>query len=306
MTPGRQRLSQRRKAAGLTQGSLAHGLGVERCTAARWEAADTAADTWEAADTQPLPSIRLDVAVSRSSRLPVVAQPVSAEFDHLVVVDAGPEAAIALPPAPPALVADIDHPADINIADADMRSYRPAPIVVGVGGSCIPLPAQADVSDLSFVTTVPLNLPLTDVQRRPDRSQRFKRFAAAGVLALVGSAASVSLLTSNNGPTPAATVGNPVPAAPVAAIPAPDPGSSNELAGAPALNKPADAPAASVSARHTARSASRSKSAVSTMTSPRPRTPAMPAEAYAWSQMAELSGMDQSRAHLRSELPPAP
>lgn len=288
MAARRQRLSQRHKAAGLAQGSLAHGLRVERSTAARWETADT----------QPLPSIRLGVAVGRSSRVPVVAQPVSAEFDHPVVVDADPEAAIALPPGPPELLAD-DHPADINIADAAMRPCEPTPILVGGGfaGFRVPLSVQTDVSDLSSVTTMPLNLRLTDVQRRPDRSQPFKRFAAAGLLALVGSAASMSLLTSNNGPIPPATVGNPAPAAPVAAIPAPDPGSSNEFAGAPAAapNKPADASAASVSTPHAARSTNRSKPAASKMTSPRPHTPAIPAEAYAWSQMAELSGSDQSR-----------
>jgi transcriptional regulator with XRE-family HTH domain len=299
MAPGRQRLSQRRKAARLAQESLAPGLGGECSTAARWEAADT----------QPLPSIRLDVAVSRSLRVPVVAQPVSAESDHSVVADAGPEDAVALGPAAPALLADIDHPADINIADADMRPCKPAPVLVGVGGfagSCVPLPAQTDVSDLSSVATMPLKLPLTDVQRRPYRSQRFTRFAVAGVLALVWSAASVSLLTSNNGPILPGAVENPARAAPVAAIPAPDPRNSNEFSAAPARSKSTDASAASVSTPHTARSANRSKPATSKMASPRPRTPAIPAEAYAWAQMAELSGSDQSRSRLRSELPPGP
>ena len=48
----RQRLSQRRKAVGLTQESLAQRLGVERSTVTRWEAGDT----------EPLPSIRPHVA----------------------------------------------------------------------------------------------------------------------------------------------------------------------------------------------------------------------------------------------------
>jgi hypothetical protein len=223
-----------------------------------------------------------------------------AKTSRPVVVDADPEAAIAPSLILPGRLADIDHPADINIADADKRLCKPTPILVGVGGFAgfrVPLPVQSDVSDLSSVTTMPLNLRLTDVQRRPDRSQPFKRFAAAGLLALVGSAASMSLLTANNGPIPPATVGNAAPAAPVAAIPAPDPSSSNEFAGAPAAapNKAADASAASVPTPHPARSTNRSKPAASKMTSPRPRTPAIPAEAYAWSQMAELSRSDQSR-----------
>jgi hypothetical protein len=117
----------------------------------------------------------------------------------------------------------------------------------------------------------------------------------------------VSFLTPDNNLIPPATAVNPAPAAPVAAIPAPDP-ASNEFTGAPpaARNKPANAPAASVSTPHTTRSTNRSKPAASKITSPRPRTPAIPAEAYAWSQMAELSGSDQSRSRLRSELPPGP
>ena len=290
MAPTRQRLSQRRKAAGLAQGSLAQGMRVERSTVARWEAGDT----------QPLPSIRPHV--SRSSRVPVVAQPVSAEFGRSVAVDANPEAAIALPPARPGRLADIDHPANINIADVNMRPFEPAPVTVGIGefaGFCITQPAHTDVSDLSSVTTIPLNLPLAGIQRRPDRSWRFKRFAAAGVLALVGSTASVSFLTSHNEPIRPATVGNPAPAAPMVVIPAP---SSNEVTGASAQNKPADAPAASgaatVSTPQTTRSSSRSKPPAAKVTPPRPRTPAA-AEAYARAQMAKLSGSDQSRTRLR-------
>lgn len=146
--------------------------------------------------------------------------------------------------------------------------------------------------------TIPLNIPLANVQRRPDSSRRFKRFAAAGVLALVGGTASVSFLTSHNGSIPPATVGNP---APITAVPAPN---SNEFTGAPAAapNQPADAPAAVSTPTQT----SRSKSPAAKIPPPRPRTPVIPAEAYTWSRMAELSGSDQSRARLRSEFPSQP
>jgi hypothetical protein len=302
MAPRRQRLSQRRKVAEMAKGSLAEGLGVRRSTVARWEAADT----------QPLPSIQPDVAVSRSLRVTPVAQPVSAKSSRPVVVDADPEAAIAPSPILPGRLADIDHPANINIVGADMRPFEPAPITVEVGGyvgSCVPEPGQADLADFSSAATVPLNIPLPDVQRRPAKPRRFTRFAAAGVLALIGSAASVSFLTPDNGLIPPATAGIPVPAAPVAAIPAPDPASSNEVTGAPpaARNKPADAPAALVSTpAQTARSTSRSRLPAPTMTAHRPRTRPIPAEAYGWSHMAELSKSDHSRARVRRGLPSPP
>jgi hypothetical protein len=38
---------------------------------------------------------------------------------------------------------------------------RPRTVKVGgFAGSCLPAPTQADVQDLSFVTTIPLNIPL--------------------------------------------------------------------------------------------------------------------------------------------------
>ncbi|MGH4011230.1 MAG: helix-turn-helix domain-containing protein [Pseudonocardiaceae bacterium] len=341
MAPRRQRLSQRRKAVGLTQESLAQRLGVERSTVVRWEAgtteplpsirpkvahalrvstdqlaellsesekADTtralsanaemtipmvlpkvqsevwldraefedlirpqAAETVEASRSADAGTEDLDAKppASRSPRVPFVAQPVSAELSRPVAID--PETTItprvSVPPA------DIALPADINI---------------GVDRLDTPVP------DLSSVTTIPLNLPLAAVQRRRAGSRRFKRFAAAGVLALVGTAASVLFMSSNNGP---------VPPPPVAAIPAPDPASNNTVpsqdpTGAPAaLDKPADAlappaPAAGPTPKTTRsdRTASRSKPRTPMKAPPPPRTPAIPTEAEMWSRIAELSG----------------
>ena len=64
----RQGLSQRRRAVGLTQESLAEQLGVERSTIVRWEAGDT----------EPLPSIR-----------PSLARALDVSMDHLAALLAG-------------------------------------------------------------------------------------------------------------------------------------------------------------------------------------------------------------------------
>ena len=61
----RQGLSQRRRAVGLTQESLAEQLGVERSTIVRWEAGDT----------EPLPSIR-----------PGLARALDVSMDHLAAL----------------------------------------------------------------------------------------------------------------------------------------------------------------------------------------------------------------------------
>ncbi len=371
----RQRLSQRRKAVGLTQESLAQRLGVERSTVARWEAGDTEplpsirpgvaralqvsidelaelltasdnASTTRAlsADTEVTVSVPLskfqsevwldraefeglirpqatetvealrsdgasteDLEVGRSSRVPLVAEPDPAEHGHPVAVDADPEVATALDPALAGLPADPDHTADIDTVGADIEPYKPAGITVRARGF-----AASDVPDLSSVTTIPLNLSPADVQWRRARSQQPKRFAAAGILALVGWAASVPFLTSDNGPIPPAA-GNPVPAVPVAAIPAPNPGSSNESTRAPAAapNKPADDPApsgpAAGPASQATRSDSRSKPPASMRTPPPPRTPETAAEAYVWSRIAErLSESDQNRTRHPSEFSPHP
>ncbi|MGH3962986.1 MAG: helix-turn-helix domain-containing protein [Pseudonocardiaceae bacterium] len=323
MAPRRQRLSQRRKTVGLTQESLAQRLGVERSTVVRWEAGDT----------EPLPSIRPKVAralrvstdqlaellseyenadtpralpanaeVTAPMLLPKVQSEVwldRAEFEGLVrpqVAETGEASRSA--DAGSGFPADIALPANVNTADADIRLDTPFG-AGGFAGPGVPEPTRTDVPDLSSVTTIPLNLPLADIQWRRAGSRRFKRFAAAGVLALVGAAASASFMTSGNGPIPAA------PETPMAAIPAPDPGSDNtfpsqDSTGAPAAaqDTPADGlgpsgPAAVPTPQTTRsgdRTPSRSKPPAATKTPPPPPTPAIPAEADVWSRIAELSG----------------
>jgi hypothetical protein len=153
----------------------------------------------------------------------------------------------------------------------------------------------------------------TDVQERRRAPRRFTRLAAAGILALLGGAASVPLITPHSGSIATTAVGNPAPVAPVAAIPAPDLGNSppsEDLSAAPlaAPNTPAEgtAPSAAAAMRtpHTVRSTSRS-GPTSMTTSPAPRTHEIPAEAYAaWSRMAELSGNDQARARFHRDVAP--
>ncbi|HKR48950.1 MAG TPA: helix-turn-helix transcriptional regulator, partial [Pseudonocardiaceae bacterium] len=121
----RQGLSQRRRAVGLTQESLAQLLGVERSTVVRWEAGDT----------EPLPSIRPSLAralnmsidhlaellaesknigtartpsVSPEVTIPAARPPVAAELDHPIAAD--PPATIAFNATPATLPNDIAHP----------------------------------------------------------------------------------------------------------------------------------------------------------------------------------------------------
>ncbi|MGH3973324.1 MAG: helix-turn-helix domain-containing protein [Pseudonocardiaceae bacterium] len=401
----RQRLSQRRKAVGLTQESLAQRLGVERSTVARWEAGDTeplpsirpdvaqalqvsidelaelltesdhastttasttralSANTTEVTIPVPLSKIQSEVwlgraefedlirpqvaetvetlrsdgvhsddvstenlAVGRSSEVPLVAQPISAEPGRPVAVDADAEVAIAISPASSGLPADPDHTAAVSTVGADIEPYKPATITVRARGC-----PESDVPDLSSVTTIPLNLPRTDVQWHRARSQRFKRFAAAGILVVIfaGGAASVPFTAPRSAPIPPAGAGNPLSPAPEAAIPAPSAGSGHGDSPHPegsteAIHSaPADAPgtpagdpappaAAAVPAPHTIRAsnpkrpASRPKPPGSAATPPAPRTPAIPAEAYAWSEMAAATAGDHRRARVRPEAPPHP
>lgn len=182
----------------------------------------------------------------------------------------------------------------------------------GLAGSDVRAPAQSQVPQRTVLTRIPPRS--ADLPRRQGRSRRFTRFAAAGALALVGGAASVPLITSHNGSITATAVGNPAPAAPVVAIPAPDPntpfGGDPNAAPIAAPSKPADGPtppAAAVHAPQTVRSTIRSRPPATMMAPPARRAPAIPPEAYAaWSRLAALSARDQDRTHFRSEAPPHP
>ncbi|MGH3936301.1 MAG: helix-turn-helix domain-containing protein [Pseudonocardiaceae bacterium] len=316
MAPRRQRLSQRRKAVGLTQESLAHRLGVERSTVARWEAGYT----------EPLPSIRpnvaraLQVSVDELAELLTEASnaattPVSAdaevttpgpqpafqsevwldrtEFEDLIrprlAETVEPETVETSPPIAPPVSAELDHPMPVDVVP-------PADINIATTGMGI---SKSGVPDLSSVTTIPLNIPLADIQRRQARSRPFKRFAAAGVLILAAVAASVSFITSNNGPITPATARNPAPVAPVAPIP----DSMNESTAAPAApTPPVSDPPQPAQATVPTQNTTRSTPPAARKTPPAARKPAnSAAEDYVWSQVAERLQERDQRARLRPD-----
>lgn len=199
---------------------------------------------------------------------------------------------------------------------------------VDLKATVTPVPTTVEASELSGAdvhasvqSPVPRRLSMAtippgsaDVRERRHAPRRFTRFAAAGILALVGGAVSVPLITSHSGSIATTAVRNPAPVAPVAAIPAPDPGDSppsENLSAEPAAapNTPAEgtAPSAVTPVRtpQTVRSTSRSRPPTTMMTSPAPRTTEIPPEAYAvWSRMAELSANDQARTRLHRDVAP--
>ncbi len=314
----RQGLSQRRKAVGLTQESLAERLGVERSTVVRWEAGDT----------EPLPSIRPDLArvlqVSIDQLAELLAESENAEATRALSADAEVTIPMLLPEVRSKVQSGRVELEDLipqvaGTVEALRRSLRSAGVVPE---SDVPEPAEPEVPHRQSLAAIPRDVEPADVQGRRARSRRFKRSAAASILAFVaGVAVAVSFVNTHSGPNPPAAAGT---SAPVAAIPAPGPGSNSprsedstgaaHMAPGAAPSKPADGPAtpgaAAVPAPQTIRSdnrtTSRSKPRSATTTPSAPRHPAIPAEAYAWSQMAGLSASDQRRTGLRPAAPPRP
>lgn len=148
----------------------------------------------------------------------------------------------------------------------------------------------------------------TGSRGRLGTQRRFTRFAAAGLLALIGGAASVPLITRHSDSIAGVVVENPGPPAPMAANPAPDLGSTqgegSTGATVAAPEKPAGttAPSAAVRTPHPIRTVSRARPPAIRTSPPAPRAPAIPAQAYAaWSRMAELSAGHQDRERLRYE-----
>jgi molecular chaperone DnaK len=253
--------------------------------------------------------------VGGSSRIPLVAQLLSAELGRPVAVDPSPQAAIALGAAVSGLPAGSGYPAETGIVTTSMEfeSDLPAPTTVGVtrpAGSNASEPATTQLPP--WVTATPPEVEPSDVQWDRTRSPRFTKYAAAGLLALVlaGGAVAVPLLTSHREavsepaaatpapqipvrsapapPSPAPQIPVPpvpvpeTPVATVAAIPAPEAGPGNEAIGtastAPAA--PAGPPVSTAKPRtptqHTGGSRAPSRPKPPAATAPPPPAPTVP------------------------------
>jgi hypothetical protein len=182
----------------------------------------------------------------------------------------------------------------------------------GVASYDIRAPAETEVLKRPTLrwpprTTIPPGS--TGNRGRQGASRRFTRVAAAGLLALIGGAASVPLITPHRGSIAGVAVGNPEPAAPVAALPESNLGSIPHGIGASgpsvaAPNNSADDPAPSTAAAvrtpQTIRTTSRSRPPAIRTSPPARPTPAIPADANAaWSRLTELSASHQDRHGLR-------
>jgi molecular chaperone DnaK len=163
-------------------------------------------------DPQDLDAVLL---VGGSSRVPLVAQAVSAELGRPVAVDADPKAAIALGaawsalPAAPAEAVHVAVPAAVSAA-ASAGGAEPD---AGEG--------EEERVDRPALTAIPLEVEPVELEWRRARARRVKRVALAGALALITAAgvASVPFLTSRGGPLPPAAAGTaaaPTPPAPAA------------------------------------------------------------------------------------------
>ncbi|MGH3764214.1 MAG: helix-turn-helix domain-containing protein [Pseudonocardiaceae bacterium] len=286
MTSRRQELSQRRKAVGFTQESLAAHLGVERSTVIRWEAGDS----------EPLPSIRpslaraLEVSIDQLAELltrsEVAGTTRTWSADPEGTIPALPPDVAPLGPSDEAESGNLIRPQIAETVEALRRALHSAGVsaedlaaMLLVGGSppAPPTPEVAEPPHLGPPSTPAGSTVPPEVQSRGDRSRKRQRLMAAGAFALALPAAwlSAPFLMSHGGAV--THVGTPV--APVAAIPAPSPGSGHDSGlrsaeplgevhatppmapGGPVQPTAAGEPAAqTISATHSSRNASRSTS----------------------------------------------
>jgi molecular chaperone DnaK len=162
--------------------------------------------------------------VGGSSRVPLVAQLVSAELGRPVAIDADPKAAIALGAA----VSAVPSPAT-DVAPDAARVAADA-----LADPIMPIVARMEAQPRPSLTAIPLDVEPAALQWRRTRSRLVKRVAVAGALSLLaaGGVAVVPFFTAQSGPVPQAAAGTRAPA--TANPPASAAGNSNNtLSGAP-------------------------------------------------------------------------
>ncbi|PZS29602.1 MAG: hypothetical protein DLM61_12585, partial [Pseudonocardiales bacterium] len=147
--------------------------------------------------------------VGGSSRVPLVAQLVSAELGRPVAIDADPKAAIALGAALcalPAPAADVTSDGPVG-ADAASEPLIPE--------ANVPVSGPLETPRRPSLTAIPLDVEPAALQLRRTRSRLVKRVAVAGALSLfaAGGVAAVPFLTSQSGPAPQAAAGTSAPEA---------------------------------------------------------------------------------------------
>jgi actin-like ATPase involved in cell morphogenesis len=173
------------------------------------------------------------VLVGGSSRVPLVAQLVSAELGRPVAIDADPKAAIALGAAlcalpTPATAPDAPVEGDLEYQAVDGAAVTDTSALAV--GSELPAFSPAEVPQRPSLTALPLDVEPAELQWRRARSRRVKYVVLAGSLAMftVAGVASVPFLTSRTGPIPPANAGTSTsstpaaPGVPAPGVPAPD------------------------------------------------------------------------------------
>jgi molecular chaperone DnaK len=193
---------------------------------------------------QALQSAKLDshdldavLLVGGSSRIPLVAQLVSAELGRPLAINADPQAAIALGAAlsalpttsTPVALPTTGTPATSQPIQCDVP---PGPRTPPAG---LPVPAPPQQPPRPSFTAIPLDIEPARRQWRRARTRRVTKVVLAGVLALCTAAgvAAVPFLTSHSGSLPPVDAGAPAPGAP-----APNSAVNAPAGNAPAVNAP--------------------------------------------------------------------
>ena len=177
--------------------------------------------TLRSADVAPA-DVDVVLLVGGSSRVPLVAQLVSAALGRSVVVDDDPQAAIALGAAVSGSPSGIMQPLDIETATTAVEWVAAPAEVTSPADAGIPDPAPAELPP--WLTATPLDVDPPEVQRQATSSARCIRFAAAGLLGLViaGGAVSVPIfMSAHHAPTPAPAAGLPAAGIPAPPVPLP-------------------------------------------------------------------------------------